>query len=496
MLIETCPRDFQRVLALLFERSEHGVAGVLIGIRTGTRYNSEPMYPVGRVSWRDGRPNSRNMSTPTKKSFLSVKLRSLLPALFLLTYPSATLLIHGAGSAFSIAAAVISLALLASPKAWTGLPSIHWDRVDIALCVATAWPVVAVLIGGAWHGAVVASTLDSPSRFFAATPLVLVLRRCLPRTLAWTDLSFALAALTSLGILLIAPRDWGFGRLSSQFLNPIHFGDIALALGALSVLSLNLWRKDRLFVRIIKVGGLFAGLCASLMTGSRGGWVAIPVLAAMILYVRSRSKSRRWKVLLPLAIVAILAGTYVFSPTARDRVDDVSSDVVKYTHGEKDTPLGIRLQLYEAAARIVESHPLLGLGGDGFRDSMQSFANSGILTPAAAQLGRGEAHNQMFAYMTDYGIVGGLALLAIYVVPGAIFWRRLSAPVSTSRRAALMGLTFVAAFWIFGLTVETFDLKMTVSFYATVIAILIAIATYAETRVGSEVARAARDSRQ
>ncbi|AJZ58777.1 O-Antigen ligase family protein [Paraburkholderia fungorum] len=411
---------------------------------------------------------------------MSVHPGSLLPALFLLTYPSATLLIHGAGSALSIAAVVISLALLASPKAWTGLPPLQWDRTDFVLCAAMVSPVLVVLLGGVWHGAIVPNEFDSPSRFFATVPLFLVLRRTLPRTLAWADLSFALAGLASLGILLIAPRDWGFGRLSSKFLNPIHFGDIALAMGVLSVLSLNWWRKDRLLVRIIKVAGLFAGLSASLITGSRGGWVAIPVVAAMTLYLRSRGKSRKWKVLLPLAIVAILAGVYVFSPTARDRVGDLSSDVVQYTHGNKDTSLGIRLQLYEAAVRIVASHPLLGLGGDGFRDSMQSFANSGLLTPAAAQLGRGEAHNQMLAYMTDYGLIGGLAVLAIYVVPGVLFWRRLAARTEPARRAALMGLTFIVAFWIFGLTVETFDLKMTVSFYATVIAILAAASAYAD----------------
>lgn len=43
-----------------------------------------------------------------------------------------------------------------------------------------------------------------------------------------------------------------------------------------------------------------------------------------------------------------------------------------------------------------------------------------------------------------------------------------------------MGLTFVVSFWIFGLTVETFDLKMTVAFYATMIAMLAALATYAD----------------
>jgi O-antigen ligase len=439
------------------------------------------------------------MSTPAKNSSLSVNSRSLLPALFLLTYPSASLLIHGAGSALSIVAAVVSLGLLVAPRSWSGLPSIQWDRTDIALCIGTVCPFFAVLLAGAWHGAVVPNTLDSPSRFFAAAPFFLVLRRSLPRTLAWSDLSFALAAFASLGILLIAPRDWGFGRLGSQFLNPIHFGDIALVMGVLSILSMNWWHKDKLLVRVIKVAGLFAGLAASLMSGSRGGWIAIPVIAGMIFYMRSRDKSRLWKIAFPLVIVAMLAGVYAFSPTVRDRVGDVSSDLVKYTHGDKDTPMGIRLQLYEAAARIVRSHPVLGLGGDGFRNSMQSFAKAGLLTPAAAQLGRGEVHNQLFAYMTDYGMVGGLAVLAIYIVPGVVFWRRLNAPDLPARRAALMGLTFVVSFWIFGLSVETFDLKMTVSFYATVIGMLAACCAYAD-RPGAMAAglagRPSHDSNQ
>ncbi|NYH18595.1 O-antigen ligase family protein [Paraburkholderia bryophila] len=403
-----------------------------------------------------------------------------MPAFFLLTYPALTLLMHGGGSAISIAAAGISLALLLSPKRWTGLAPLHWDHVDARLCVAMACPLAAVLISEISHAKVVPNTLDSPARFLAAMPLFLVLRQLLPRTLAWSDLSFALGALTSLAILLIAPQNTNIGRVSSSFLNPIHYGDIALVLGALSILSLNWWRKDGLAVRVLKIAGLIAGLTASVLTGSRGGWVALPVVAVLIVYVRGRGKSRRWKVLLPIAIVAILAGVFVFSSSARDRVVDLSTDLTSYEHGQRDTSLGIRMQLYETALKIVESHPLLGLGAHGFRDSMQSFANAGMLTPLAAQNGKGETHNQFFAYLTDYGIVGGLALLSIYVVPGVLFWKRLSAPAGPANRAALMGLTFVVSFWIFGLTVETFDLKMTVAFYATMIAMLAALATYAD----------------
>ena len=275
------------------------------------------------------------MSTPATSSSLSIRLRRPLPAFFLLTYPALTLLLHGGASAMSIAAAVISLVLLLSPKPWTGLAPIQWDYVDTRLCLAMASPLAAVLIAEMWHGVVEPSTLDSPSRFLAAAPLFLVLRQGLPRTLTWTDLSFALGALASLGILLIAPQNSGVDRVSSQFLNAIHYGDIALVLGALSILSLNWWRKDCLLVRIIKIAGLIAGLAASVLTGSRGGWIAMPVVTALILYVRSGNKSRRWNVLLPLAIMAILAGVYAFSPAARDRVSNISSDLIHYKQDRK-----------------------------------------------------------------------------------------------------------------------------------------------------------------
>ncbi|WGS50630.1 O-antigen ligase family protein [Paraburkholderia sp. D15] len=403
-----------------------------------------------------------------------------MPAFFLLTYPAATLLLHGGASALSIAAAVISLALLFGPRMWTGFAPLRWDSADTRICIAMACPLAATLVSELRHLSVISNTLDSPSRFLAAAPLFLVLRRTSPRTLAWADLSFALGAVVSLAVLLVAPKVSGIDRLSSRFLNPIHYGDIALVLGALSILSLNWWRKDNLPVRVIKIAGLVAGLAASVLTGSRGGWIAVPVVAVLILYVRGRGKSRRWKLVLPIAMLAIVVGVFTFSHTARDRVTDISSDLLHYEQGQRDTSLGIRLQLYEAAVKIIEAHPVFGLGAHGFRDSMPSFSASGVLTPVAAQTGEGETHNQMLAYLTDYGLIGGLALLAIYVVPGVIFWKRLNTPTAPAGRAALMGLTFVVGFWIFGLTVETFDLKLTVAFYATMVAILAALATYAD----------------
>ncbi|MEX3999115.1 O-antigen ligase family protein [Paraburkholderia sp. EG285A] len=405
-----------------------------------------------------------------------------LTAAFLLGFPSIAMLVQGASSAVSIGAGVIALAALCWRPAGAPYGYARPDRLGLALCIALCAPVAAVALSTLSHDHPLLRTWDSPSRFLLAVPIFLALRRAPLRTFAWADLSFTLGALSSLVIAVIMPRDWGDGRIGSAFLNPIHFGDLAVALGVLSAIALNWWRKDSTFMRALKFAGLFAGLAASLLSGSRGGWAAIPLVAVLIVWELGRGKPLHWKVLMPVTVALLLGMVYGLSGTVRQRVGDVSSDLAQYTQGHRDTSVGIRLQLYEAASTLIAEHPVLGLGGDGFRDKMTSMAKQGALTPKAAAFGEGEVHNQLLAYMANYGIVGGLALLSIYIVPAIFFAAKLKSASRTTRRTALMGLSFVLMFFVFGLTVETFDLKSTVSFYATMLAVLAAITERSEVK--------------
>jgi O-antigen ligase len=398
-----------------------------------------------------------------------------LTAAFLLTFPSIAMLVQGASSAVSIGAAVVALAALCWRPAGAPYGYAPPERHGLTFCIALCGPVAAVALSTLSHGHPLFRAWDSPSRFLLAIPIFLALRRAPPRIFVWADLSFALGAMSALALGLFMPRDWGSGRIGSAFLNPIHFGDLALALGVLSAIALNWWRKDSVLWRAIKIAGLFAGVATSLLSGARGGWAAIPLVALLIVWELGRNKPFYWKVLMPVTVALLFGLVYGLSGTVRERVDEVSSDLTQYTQGHRDTSVGIRLQLYEAASTLIAEHPVLGLGGDGFRDEMTSMAKQGALTPTAAQFGEGEVHNQLLAYMANYGIVGGLALLAIYIVPAVFFAAKLKSASRTTRRTALMGLSFVLMFFVFGLTVETFDLKSTVSFYATVLAVLAAI---------------------
>jgi O-antigen ligase len=175
-------------------------------------------------------------------------------------------------------------------------------------------------------------------------------------------------------------------------------------------------------------------------------------------------------------VVIAVVGVGMSSAFVRERLFEVWSDLVQYAHGHKDTSTGIRLQLYEAGFYLLQHNFVFGLGPDGFANAMQGLADAGRITQTAAGYGRGETHNQFLAYATNYGIVGGLAGIALHLVPCMLFAKYLKAPAAPMRRAALLGLTFVIAFWIFGWSVETFDLKMVASFYAAMVGILAGIA--------------------
>lgn len=396
-------------------------------------------------------------------------------AVFLLAYPVVTLTVQGGASGLFLAISLISLVMLITYAVRREAQRTEPDQLARAMSISLCLPLLAVLASELWHGKLLFGALDSPSRFIAAIPIFLFLRTLPISVLRWSDLSFASGAYASLAICLFAARDWGEGRLGSSFLNPIHFGNIALLLGILSVLSLHWWCKDGLAVRILKIGGLFAGLSASLLTGSRGGWVAIPLVVFILLYARGGSKPRWWRVVLLVAVALALAAAYFSLDSVRGRILKISSDIAQYAAGHKDTSIGIRFQIYEAALASIPAHPIFGLGAGGFGESLGARVAAGLMTSEAAQLGRGEVHNQLLAFLVNYGMVGALSLLSIYLVPGLFFWRALHATAPQARKGALMGLVLVTSFFVFGLTVEMFDLKMTASFYAAMIALLAGI---------------------
>ncbi|VVD82828.1 O-antigen polymerase [Pandoraea cepalis] len=355
----------------------------------------------------------------------------------------------------------------------------------IALCL----PFAAVMLSELIHGHVAGNTLDSPSRFLIAIVVMFALRRLSENLPAWVSFglpmgAFAAAVMASYSLIELATR------AESTFLNPIHFGDIALLLGVLSALSINWLKRDHVLGVIFKLAGALAGGYASWASQSRGGWIALPVMVLLCVWIggKALNRSARWAAIVVLCAAIVLPVS--ISQTVRTRMfTDISLDLSNMAKGQPDSSVGIRLELYKAALILIGQNPVTGLGAHGFHDAMAPMAEKGIITPTAAELGRGEVHNQILAYTADYGFGGLIAMLAVYFVPAWFFILCIRRGDKRARRTGLLGLLTAVAFFIFGLTVETFNLKVTTAFYATMLAAFAAIACPVRSESGETTAR-------
>jgi O-antigen ligase len=103
----------------------------------------------------------------------------------------------------------------------------------------------------------------------------------------------------------------------------------------------------------------------------------------------------------------------------------------------------------------------------------------GWLTAGGLQAGLSQIHNEVLANAMRLGVFGFASILAIYFVPIVAFLRAAKSTDRIKCVAGVMGMLFVTGYFVFGFTIETFNLKMFATYYAVTIATLLAIADHA-----------------
>ena len=389
-----------------------------------------------------------------------VKWREAVAGFLLLIYPGLMFAVKGGMNG------VFLLLLLLS--AWSWRPS--WDRETAFYLLAMASMPAAIFLSQSYHHHYSGHPYDAASRYLLAVPIFMLLRRVRFIVIAMVQYGFPMAAIA--GCLMLKPID--FGRYGISTLDLIHFGNFELVLGMLSVLSIDWTGHDKLLVRVLKIIGFLAGIYASIVSGSRGGWIALPIFLMIFIYFRFGKISI--KALLAAPLMLIMAGLLAFASSheIHHRVDDLLSDLSAFNHGNPDTSTGIRLQLFRAAADIFVQNPVFGVGPEGFAKEMEPMKKAGKITATAADLGKGEVHNEILSKAAGMGVFGLIAMLSIYLVPCRIFYQAMRSNNAQVKQAGMLGLIFVSGFMVFGLTAETLNLAMATAFYSLTVAVLLA----------------------
>lgn len=342
-----------------------------------------------------------------------------------------------------------------------------------AMAVMLVGVLTSLLVHGLWKG----SEVEKAVRF-ASVGLILAAALRIPRAvLAHAVFGLLLGiwyAVINLGWLVLST---GERPATTQF-NTVTYGDLTLLFSVLAFTLMGVritrFRRTELIFKLVT--GI-AGVAGFVATQTRGGLLAIPFFLLVGLLIQGRRMSRL-KVLAAVVLLGSAGLIVAGDATMRERIGRGVSefDQCQVAH-LADTSVCIRMQLWRAAGHMIQSEPVFGVGGgDRFREELSQLATEGQVTQMVAR-DFGETHNDLLYFLATYGVLGGVGLLLLYFAPGWVFAQRLrlSMTDATTRRLAGAGLMICVGYVVFGLTEMMFRDMRSASFYATWMALFLAL---------------------
>jgi O-antigen ligase len=348
------------------------------------------------------------------------------------------------------------------------------DRLLVLVAVFCA-PILAVLTAQGLRGELVARDYDSPSRFLLAALIFAYVASNRFNVKRFYDYCVPAAVLLIFATVLLFPDyRWGTERLATYFTDPLTCGSLTLGLGAMCLAAVR--REDGVGLNVLKAICFVLAVYVSIRTGSRTGWLALP-LVIFIVYLHHNPSVNAGVLLRSVLLVAAVSFLlFHFSAEFQLRILDALDDVRSYRWSSLNpsvTPVGYRISFYRMGMFLFALKPLAGWGDQGFLQALH--------TPAITQFASNDAimavyqhgfHSELMTNMVRSGIWGLAATLMVFFVPLAYLGRAyFQGRDSYLRQAALIGISLWLCVIISSLSTEVFNLKFTATFYAAMLAL-------------------------
>lgn len=290
-------------------------------------------------------------------------------------------------------------------------------------------------------------------------------------------------------------------RASGWVGNAIVFGDIALLMGAVSLSAQasvrgrtsRSWPRTRPTIlahltfgsagssspRAVERASRVAGACgllASVLSGSRGGWLALPVVATLlVIHHRRAITARRAAGAIGAFVLVLLVALAVSRGMPAQRAGVVVGEVTSYVGASPSaesagSSVGARIEAWRSALDAFRQRPLLGIGWGNLRPHFAADVERGA---RHAQIARFDhAHNQFLSGLANGGVAGLATTVAVFAVPGWFSWIAWRSSDPRQRALGLTGLVAVTSFVVYAATESILEHLVPVTFYAITVSAL------------------------
>lgn len=258
-------------------------------------------------------------------------------------------------------------------------------------------------------------------------------------------------------------------------LNAILYGNLSLAIGLLCLAGMAwAWQQPHRHWLVLCGLGVIGGLVASVLSGTRGGWLALP-LAGLVFYRIYLNNWPRWWRLALLASLALLAVSVYALPQigVQGRVNSAVEEGQDYLQGDAHGSIGIRLELYRVSLQLIAERPLLGYSLADYQSAMQALQSEGEIHRRVAR--HWHVHNDILHAWVRYGLLGVVATLLLYLWPLWFFSRQLKVATANQRPMVLAGLLLPVMFFDFGLSYAFFAYPVVLATYWVWLIVLVSM---------------------
>ena len=318
--------------------------------------------------------------------------------------------------------------------------------------------------------------LDSASRVVFFVPVLLLLLKYPIKTCV-LSYSIPLGGIVSVCIALYDKFILNLNPDQNPRIMHIQGGDISMSLGIFSlIIALYAYQKREVKLTVLSVIGGLCGIVGSLLSTARGGWIALPLLLIIILWIYRHSLSKRF-FLTFFGIIAVASVGISQMPNNRiiERIDVARKDIQLYLDNKDgNTSLGARFEMWKSAIAMAKEKPLFGWGIQGATEKRKQETKEKVATGNIGQFTH--AHNQYLDDLSKRGIVGLLALLAVLFIPLRAFMKKLNTTNDEVKLIATLGVIHILSVMIYGLSQgflvhnsgTIFYFFLTIVFYAAI----------------------------
>lgn len=331
---------------------------------------------------------------------------------------------------------------------------------------------------------------DKQLRFMFFVPFLILMKRTeIPEKIIWWGaVTAALCAGTySIVIKIINPD---IARISI-INNPIDYGYFSILAAFISINGLFFFMKIKRSFVCLPIFAFFFGLSGAILSGSRGAWLAIPVLTVLTVvnFKKHFSPTHLYAVIIPSLMLAVIITGSIGGSTVQTRLGQISSEIKKY--GARSNylqpavnnlgSLGQRLEMYWVALDITKNNPIFGSGPGRYQYSVNKYIDSGKVNKEIQHLRY--PHNDYLTVAACTGIPGFLIfVMTVYFIPLYILY--IYAGKDLSRPLFWAGVIIVAGYMVFSLSNSTMFKNIRIYYYCLMLSAI--CASLKSNRYGSK----------